>query len=48
MDEVKDEDLDMDEVEVEEPVQADMVVVAVVVEALEEEAITIFTTKQET
>ena len=47
MDEVKEEDLDLDEVEVEEAVDMAVATVAVMVEAVEEEAITIVTTKME-
>ena len=45
--EVKEEDLDMEKVDVEEAVEADVVSVAIVVEAVEEEAITIVTTTME-
>ena len=45
MDKVKKEYLDMDKVEVEEAVETAVVAVAVVVEAVEEEAIAIVTTK---
>ena len=44
MDKVKEEDVDMDKVEVEKAVEAVVVAVAVVVETVEEEAIKIFTT----
>ena len=47
MDKVKEEDLDRDEVEVEEAVEAALVDVAVMVDALEEEAIAIVTTTME-
>ena len=44
MDKVKEEDVDMEKVEVEKAVEAVVVAVAVVVETVEEEAIKIFTT----
>ena len=47
MDKVKEEDLDRDEVEVDEAVEAALVDVAVMVDALEEEAIAIVTTTME-
>ena len=47
MDETKEEDLDMDEIEVEEVLEAAVVAVAVMVKAVEEEAIKIVKTKME-
>ena len=47
MDKVKEGDLDMEKIEEEEAVEVYVVAVAVVVEAMEEEAITIVTTKME-
>ena len=43
---MKEEDLNMGEVDVKEAVQADVVAVELVVEAVEEEAITIVTKKR--